>query len=217
MDFLVTYARGTLMTPRHDQRYSSMASIIPAISDLLIFGSPLGSLYSSSSFFCPAMMCIVSSCTPVISQSKVHLHLWWSRKVASFRFSWALTETCCPLSGIPLAFLPPGFLTILQMSSTFLSVRALSLSGLSHPCFLTSNLAALGLNSSQMYISWSHETIISGPYSFCTHWFPFIILQGIILWQRVPSLDKFMFAYSAWGSSSFSSGAAGSFSGSYPS
>ena len=38
-------------------------------------------------------------------------------------FSWAITETCCPLSSVLLAFLPPDFLMTLQMSSTFLSVR----------------------------------------------------------------------------------------------
>ena len=126
-------------------------------------------LHSSLSFFCHANRCTVSSHTPIISQSKVHHYLWWNRKTASFRFSLAMTDTCCPLSGVLLAFLPPGSLVRLQMSSTFLSVRTISLSGLSTPYSLMSNLAALGLNPSQMCISWSHEVIISGHHSQQTH------------------------------------------------
>ena len=156
MVFHIAYAKGAHMTPWHNLRYSSMASIIPAISGLLIFDSTLGSLYLSLSLFWPVMRCTVSSFTHVISQSKVHLHLWWNKKAASFNFYWSIAETYCPLLGIPLAFLPPGFLMTLQMSSTFLLVRTWSLSGLSSPCSLTSNLAASGLNPSQMYTSWSH-------------------------------------------------------------
>ena len=92
--------------------------------------------------------------------------------MASFRFTWAITETCCSLLDIPLAFLPPGFLMTLQMSSTFLSVRTWSLSGQSSPCSLTSSLAALGLNPSHTYISCSQEAIISGPHGLCTHRIP---------------------------------------------
>ena len=50
MVFLIMYAKGALMTSWHALRYSSMDSIIPVMSDLLIFGSMLGSLYSSSEF-----------------------------------------------------------------------------------------------------------------------------------------------------------------------
>ena len=109
------------MTHQCDPRYVSMASIISVISDLLILGSTSGSYYLSLSFFCPACWCTVSSCTSLISQSKVHLHLWWDKKAASFRFSWAMTKTCCPLSCIPSAFLQLGFLMTLQMSLNFCS------------------------------------------------------------------------------------------------
>ena len=122
-------------------------------------------------FFWPARKHTVFSCTPIISQSKVHLHLWWNQK-ASFWFSWASTETCCPLLGILLASLPPCFLTTLQMSSTFLSVRTHNLWGLSSPCSLMSKLAASWLNPSWMYVSRSYMAIISGSCSICTHWIP---------------------------------------------
>ena len=137
-------------------------------------------------------------CTPITFQSKMHFQQWWNRKEASFRFSWAMTETCCPLLDVPLAFSLPGFLTTLQMSLTLLLVRTLSLSGLSSPCSLMSNLAALGLNPSRIYLSWSHKDIISGPCSWCTHWVLCVILQGIILWQSVPAQGIFIFAYSAF-------------------
>ena len=58
----------------------------------------------------------------------------------------------------------------LQMPSTFLSVKNLNLSGLSSACSLMSNLAASGLNPTQMYVSWSHDAIISGPCFWCTLW-----------------------------------------------
>ena len=138
------YAKGTLMTPWRNWRYSLMHSTVPAISDFLIFGSTLGFLHSSLSFFWSVKKCTVSSFTPIISQSAVHLHLWCNRKMVSFRFSWAIIETCCPLSGIPSTFLPPDFLITLQMSSTFLSVRTLSFTELSSPCSLTSKLAFWG-------------------------------------------------------------------------
>ena len=217
MVFLMTYAKGALMTPWHDLRFSLMVFIILAISDLLIFGSMLGSFYSSLGFFWPAMRCTVSSFTPIISQSKVHLHLWLKRKTASFRFSWAITETCCPLLDILSAFLPPGFLTTLQMSLTFLSVRTQSLSGLFSPCSLMSNLAALGLNPSRTYISWIHKVIISGPHALCTHRIPMYMSWCIILWWRVPVLGNSIFAYSASGSTFLYSWATCSSSGSDPS
>ena len=194
MVFHIAFAKGDGAMPWHNLIYSLMASIIPAISDLFIFGSTLGSLYLSLSFFWPIMRHIVSSFTPFISQSKVHLHLWWSRKTASFRFSCAITETCCPLSGVPWAFLPPGFLTTLQISLTFWSVRTQSFLGLSSPCSLMSNLAALGLNPSRMYISCSHEAIISGPHTLCTHRIPMYTSKGFIPWWRVQLLGLSIFA-----------------------
>ena len=42
MVFLITYVKDALTAPQHDLRYSLMTSIIPAISDLLIFSSTLG-------------------------------------------------------------------------------------------------------------------------------------------------------------------------------
>ena len=93
----MTYVRGALTTQWHDLRYYSMDSIVPAMS----VGSTSGSLHLCLSLFCPASRCTVSSCTYVTSQSKVHLHQWWNRKTVSFRFSWAMAETCCPLLGIP--------------------------------------------------------------------------------------------------------------------
>ena len=145
-----------------------MDSIVPAISASLTLGSMFGYLYSSLSLICPASRHTVSSSTPITSQSKVHLHQWWNRKAASFRFSWAVTDSYRPLSDVLLAFLPPGYLMSLQMSSTFFSVGILSLSGLSSPCSLMSNLTASGLNLSCKYISWSHKAIISCPCTQCT-------------------------------------------------
>ena len=65
-----------------------------------------------------------------------------------------------------------------------LSVRTLSLLGLSSPCSLMSNLAALGLNPSPMYISCSHKAIISGTHALCTHRIPMYNSQGIIPWYK---------------------------------
>ena len=144
MVFLITYARGALTTPQHDSTYSLMVSIIPAILVLSTLGSTSGSLYSSLSLFCPASRCTLSSLIPITYKLKVDLQIWWNRKAASFTFSWAITKTCCSLSGILLAILPPGFLITLQMSWTVLSMRTLSLSGLYSPWSLTSNLAASG-------------------------------------------------------------------------
>ena len=55
----------------------------PCHINLINLGSTLGRVYLSSSLFCPARRCIVSSHTPVTSHSKVHLYLWWTRKTAS--------------------------------------------------------------------------------------------------------------------------------------
>ena len=138
MFVLITYASNVLTTPKHDLRYYLMNSIIPAISELLILGNMSGSFYSSSSFFCSASRCTVSSCFPIIFQSKVHLHLWWNRMAANFRFSWAMIDTFCPLLGIPQALLPPGFLIAVAIdipvhenSQPLMTVT---------PCFLMSNL-----------------------------------------------------------------------------
>ena len=133
---------------------------------------------------------------PITSQSKAHLHLGWNRKAACFRFSSAMTDTCCSLSGILSAFLLPCFLTILQMSSTFLSVRMLSFSGLSSPCSLISNLAASGLNHSHRYRFCCHEAIGSGNCSQCTCWIPCKTLLCLILWQNVPTQVVSIFGYS---------------------
>ena len=158
-----------------------------------------------SCFFWPADKHTVFSFTPVISQSKVYLNLRWNRKTVSFRFSWAITETWCPLLGVTLAFLLPDFLTTLQMSSIFLSVRTLSLLGLASPCSLTSNLAALRLNSCWIYIFWSFEAKVSGPHALCAHRIPMYWSQGIIIWQRVPSWGIYISKDSASGSTCFSS------------
>ena len=104
----------TLMTPQNNLRYSLMNSIVPAISALLTLCSMSVSLYSFFGLFCSTSRCTVYSHSHIISQSKVHLHQWWNRKRASFRFSWAMNETCCSLANIPSTFLPPGFLTTLQ-------------------------------------------------------------------------------------------------------
>ena len=104
MVFLIMHARGNLMTLWCDLRYSSINFIVPAILDLLIFCSMLGSLYSSLSFVYPANRHTLLLCTPIIFHSKVCLHLWLNRKVASFRFSWAMTETCFPLLSSSPAF-----------------------------------------------------------------------------------------------------------------
>ena len=133
------------MTSRCYLRYFSMDSVVPAMSTLLILGSTSGFLYSSLSLFCPTSRQTVSSCTPVTSQSKTYLHLSWHKKTAILRYSLAIIETCCPLLNVAWAFLLPGFFKKLQMSSTFLSVSNLRLSGLSSPCSLMSNLAASGL------------------------------------------------------------------------
>ena len=105
--------------------------------------------------------------------------------------------TCCPLSGVLSAFLPPGFLMMLQMSSTFLSMRILSWLGLSSPYSLMGNLAALALNPSQMYIFWSFKAMILGPHTVCTHTIPMYCFLGIIYWQRVLSQGISIFAYFA--------------------
>ena len=165
------YAKGALTTTQHDLRYSSMDSIIAAKSYLLIFGSTLGSLYSSSSYFWLAKKCTVSLSISVISQSKVHLHLLWNKKATSFRFSCAVTDLL-PSVGSLIGILATWFSMTLQMSLTLLSVRMLSFSVLSSPCYLTSNLASLGLNPSWMYICWSFKAIISGPCTVCTHRIP---------------------------------------------
>ena len=135
MFFLILYARVILSTPWHHLRYSLIDSIAPAISALLRSCSMSEFFYSCLNLFWPPSRCTVSSHTPVTYQSKVHLPQWWKRKTASFTFSWAKTKSCCLLSGVPLALLPPGFLMALQMSSTFLSVSTLSLSGCLVPAF----------------------------------------------------------------------------------
>ena len=129
---------------------------VPDISDLQIFCGTLESLYLCLSLFWPFVMHIVSSFTPAISESKVHLHLWSNRKMASFRFLWAITQTCCPMLGIPSAYSLLGLLRTLQILSTFLSIGTQSLSGLSSPCCLISKLDVSGLNYRQTYISLNH-------------------------------------------------------------
>ena len=135
---------------------------------LIDFRQHVWSLHSSLSLFCPVSRCTDSSHISITFQSKVHLHWWWKRNKASFRFSWAITETCCHLLGIPLASLPSGFLMTLQMLLTVLLVRILSLSGLSSPCSLMSNLAASELNLICKYIFLSHMAIHSSPHAQCT-------------------------------------------------
>ena len=93
----------------------------------LILGTSSGSWYSSSSFFWLASLWTLSSCTFVNSQMKMHLHLWLNRKAVNFSFFCSMTETWCPRLGALLAFLPPDFLMMLQISTTFLSVRTCKL------------------------------------------------------------------------------------------
>ena len=170
--------------PQHDLRHSSMDSIIPAMSALLTLGIMSKSLYLSSNLFCPGIRCNVPSCTPIISQSILHLHWWWNRETANLRCSWAMTEIFCPLSCVPLAFFPSSFLTKLQMWSTFFYVSTL-------------NLAASELNPSHKFISWRHKAIISGPHAWCTHSILSAILWFIVLWCNVLNWVSFIFAYSA--------------------
>ena len=92
MVILIMYARGARTTPSHDLIYFLMDSFHSCHIRLVTLGSMSGSLYSSWSLFCSARRCIVSLCTPVTSHLKVHFHGWWNR-IASFRFSWAMTET----------------------------------------------------------------------------------------------------------------------------
>ena len=163
---------------------------------LLTLGSKSRLLYSSLSFLYPASRCTMSPCTLITSQSKVHLHLWLDRKAASFGFSWAITETCCLLSGFPLAFLPQGFLKTLQTSSTLLSIRTLSFSGLFSPYSPMNNLVAWVLNPSPRYISRRHDTIISG-FHVCKCLILSAILWFIDLCHIVPWWRSSIFACSA--------------------
>ena len=135
---------GASSTLWHALRFSSKAYIDPAISALLTSDSMLRSLCSSSSFFWPVSLQTVCSCTPLISQSGVHCHLWWDKKATKFRFSCAMTDTNCPMTEVPLAFLPLGFLTTLQLSSTFLSVSTCNGSRLLRPCSWTNILGCFG-------------------------------------------------------------------------
>ena len=141
--------------------------------------------YSSSSLFSPARRYTVSLCTPIIFQSKVHLQLWWNWKAASFRFSWAITVTCCPLLGILSEFLLPGFLSHCRCNQHS-SLWKLSLSGLSCPCSLISYLAALRLNPCCKYIFWSHKAIILDPHAQCLCLIATATLWLINLWYKVP-------------------------------
>ena len=144
----------------------------------------------------------------------MNLHLWWT---ASFRFFWAITETCCPLSGILFEFLPHGFLTMLQMSLTFFLVSTYSLSGLSRPCSLISNQDTLGLNTSHKYIFWSQEAIIPGPCAACICQIWSCIWQHMVYCLCVSWWGSSFFAYSASEYAFSSSWATGSLidSGSY--
>ena len=175
------YARGALTTPWCDPRYSLMTYIVPATSDLLILGSMLGSLYLSLSLPCPTIRCIVSSCTPIIPNIRcISTYDGVGRQLASGLVElWLIPVAPCLLFCWHSCW--SDFLTKLQISSTFLSMRTLRLSGLSSACFLMSNLAASGLNTIQMYISLSHKAIISGPCSQCICWILFTTLQFIIL------------------------------------
>ena len=177
--------------------------------------STSGSLYSSLSFFLPVIKHNVSSFTQL--SPNIRCISTSDRKTASFRFSWAVTESCCPLLVITSAIFQPGFLITLQILSTFLSMRTPSLSGLSSPCSLMSNLDASGLNPSRIYLSCSHEAIISGLHALYTNRIPMYTSWCIILWWKIPSWGISIFAYSASGSTSFCSWATGSTSGSYPS
>ena len=106
-----------------------------------------------------------------------------------------MKKICCLLLVIPSALLLPGFLATFQISSTLLLVRTLSLSGLSSHCSLMSSLAASELTLDCMYISWSHEAIISGPHAQCTCLILSVPLQFIVLWCNVPSQGSFIVAY----------------------
>ena len=116
---------------------------------------------SSSSLFCPASRQTVSSCTSITSQSKAHLHQCWNWKTVSFRFLWAEIETC--------SFYQVFHQHSCHHASSYYRCHQhscqciLSISRLSSPFSLTSNLAASELNLSHKYISWSHEAIIVCP------------------------------------------------------
>ena len=116
----------------------------------------------------------------------------------------SFTETCFPLSGVSLAFLPPGFLWHYRYHWHVCQWE----------CYLTSNLASLGLNPSWMYICWSFKAIISSACTLCTHRILIYCSQCILLWQRVPLWRISMFMYSASGSASLSSWGSGSTLGS---
>ena len=139
----------------------------------------------------------------------MRLHLWWNRMAGSLTFSWAVTDTCFHLVCISSAFLPPDFLTTLQMLLTFLSVRTLSFS-------LMSNLAALELNPSQRYISLSHKAIISCLCVWYMCWICYATLHLIDLWHIVHWWGSSIFTYSVSEFTSFFTWLTGLIAGSDP-
>ena len=136
----------------------------------------------------------------------MHLLLWRNRKAASFKFSWAMSKTCCSLLSGLLLSLPPGFLMTLQISLTYLSVRTLSLWWLSSSYSLMSNLAGLGRNPNHRYISWVHmatfQVLIPDVcsrlfYNYVIHWsLPHSPLHGSLplcdrlVWYQGPVLGS---------------------------
>ena len=142
-------------------------------------------------------------------QLKVHLHLWWNSKAASFRFSCAITETFCPLPGIPL------HLAFSQHCRCHGQSCQWEVSAYQDTLILALWWAsAMGLNPSQMYISWSFKTIISGPCALCIGRIPIYLSWGIILCWRVPFQGIFIFVYSASRLTTLWSWITGSFLGS---
>ena len=190
----MTYARVTLTIWLHDLRYSLLVYIVPAMSASLTLCRTSGSLILSSGLLWPASIWTASSCTTISSQPKGHHHLLWNRKAASFGFFWAMTETCCSLSGIPLAFFLPGFIKTLQMSSTLLSVRTCSWSRLTRLCSLMSRWVALWLNPSNKFILSSYDAMISSFCAACTCQIQASIWQGIIFCFYVPTWRSHIFA-----------------------
>ena len=109
-----------------------------------------------------------------------------------------------PLLGVLLTFLLLVFLMTLQIMSIFLSMRTCKWSGLVRPCSWANIMAAWGPNLSYIYISCSHEAIISVPYVTCACWILWCTHLDIMHWSWVSSCGSTMFAYFALDSTFFS-------------
>ena len=126
-----------------------------------------------------------------------------------------MTDIWCFLKAVLSALLSPGFLMMLQKSSTFLSMKIHNQSQLLSPCSRIHVLSASWLNLSSTYISCSHNAIILNHCAVCAYWIFACTSLGIMHCSRVQSWCSSMFAHSAL-ESSFSS-CANSSPGSNPS